>query len=894
MAKQIKQKDVIQADIWQNTIDSTKELINQVEVLNKELSKTAKASKKALNNNKNNDFDGLKSANDEIEKLNKNFNQKLTIDKERVKLEQKLKVLNSDSIQANVELKTQIAEQNKINKQLAKEKLNLVGAYEKESKRLIKLRKEYKDLIISEGKTTKETKKLAKQITKLDKELKDVDASAGQFQRNVGDYPDSMGDAANAILGVAAAALSAKASFDGVKGSLEANAEGSENVREVTSALAGAFSQVKNVVAGAALDLFDYGKAAISVIDGSKKGFQALGALKGGFDRTKEATKDFTQKVKDSALGQVELTRRIIDFEKAIRPLELRITDLNGLIEEQQIIAGDSTRSFKELNEAVLQGQAFQVERSKLVVAIAIEELAIINEKLRLAKASGGVEAELLNEQTEAQIKLKDARKDLNNEILENEKEKRQINQDTLERDLDILIDGFDNQKTINERKITNERETLIKRKQLLEETVALADKGFRGQKDIIEELSNVDVDIDELLSLDATELNKRIRELEQSEIIEGRTLEVIRERRIVLQDLEEAQQDINTASREGLDLEIEIEAQRTALYGGTQEDIDELEKERIENRKQSLIEQIEIAKDGSLEDLRLQKELNDLLLDENQKKLDELEKQEDEAKEKEIDNRKKVFAVLKALNDKFFDEKNKQADEEINDTQKRGEQLVELAGKGNKQASESLAENQKAQAEANRKKEELLQKQKQFEIALALIQAFNSELDAGKTTGEALTSAITSTTVLTSIAGSLPAFLDGTEDTGTAGKLDNNGGFHAILHDKERVMTKDQNAKMGGMANDDVANIVQDYNKGLLFDLNTVNPPQLEISAKNWETNEQILNRFDNLEVQLKKLNDKENYLGSDVDTMRKILTQKYQKGNTKININSKAPNIW
>ena len=59
-------------------------------------------------------------------------------------------------------------------------------------------------------------------------------------------------------MGVAAAAVTAQGAFNGVKGSLESTEAGSEAVRKVTSKLSGAFSQVQNVVANAALDLFGF------------------------------------------------------------------------------------------------------------------------------------------------------------------------------------------------------------------------------------------------------------------------------------------------------------------------------------------------------------------------------------------------------------------------------------------------------------------------------------------------------------------------------------------------------------------------------------------------------------------------------------------------------------
>jgi hypothetical protein len=53
------------------------------------------------------------------------------------------------------------------------------------------------------------------------------------------------------------------------------------------------------------------------------------------------------------------------------------------------------------------------------------------------------------------------------------------------------------------------------------------------------------------------------------------------------------------------------------------------------------------------------------------------------------------------------------------------------------------------------------------------------------------------------------PSFFVGTEDTGTGGKADGKGGFHAILHPHERVLTKEQNKKLKGLTNEQLVNTV-------------------------------------------------------------------------------------
>jgi len=188
--------------------------------------------------------------------------------------------------------------------------------------------------------------------------------------------------------------------------------------------------------------------------------------------------------------------------------------------------------------------------------------------------------------------------------------------------------------------------------------------------------LSSAGLDVDDLLLLDATALSRQIQQLEQSEIINTRTLEVIRERRIVLQDLEDGQSDLNDSQQEGIDIQNDLLAQEEALGKQTSENLqqnefsnEELEQTRFENQKKSLERRLKLTKQGSIEQLRLQQELNDLLLEENNRKSKEEEERRKEDLEKEIENRKKVLTTLKALNDKFFNDKLKQADEEIDAT---------------------------------------------------------------------------------------------------------------------------------------------------------------------------------------------------------------------------------
>jgi len=512
--------DIYEKDLYKNISKSGLDFIDVLNEMNKLFEVQAELIKNSVSANIK-DAKSIDQVGNAFESSNKSYEKRIKIDTERTILQQKIndqikiESKSLESLQANVDsLRKQRASLNKAekngvttaleaNKQRAelnvlikvsnkrlndaqKEVIDLTnvnkkldGEYDKQSKRLNELRKEFKDLILTEKKSTKETRKLQKEISKLDKELKDVDASAGQFQRNVGNYPETLQNATKAILATTAAAVGLKGGFDGIETSLNSTTEGSEEVRKVTSGLGGVFDQVKNVTASFALDLFDAGKAIVDVATGAKTGRQALGAFASVFKRTGDATEDFGKKVSDSVNANIELAESTIQFEKDIRPLEQRLSVLNGLIEQQAIIAGDSTRSFDDLNKAVVRGQALQEQRAKINIDIAKQELLLIQEEIRTKNLSVDASKDLLDQETQAIIKLADAENDLRNERAESRKEGRQIKQDELERDLDILIDGFDNQKTINERIIDNDKETLDARSQILEETRKLSDESF-------------------------------------------------------------------------------------------------------------------------------------------------------------------------------------------------------------------------------------------------------------------------------------------------------------------------------------------------------------------------------------------------------------------------------
>lgn len=265
-----------------------------------------------------------------------------------------------------------------------------------------------------------------------------------------------------------------------------------------------------------------------------------------------EASKAFTNFAESMRKAYEEGTRLfdlMVELEKAQIAATTETARLEGQISRLNITADNATKSFKEREAAAIAARAVEQQLAEINIDLARRELELINIRVSAAERRGNINRELQKEQAEALAEFIRAENELVNLELENDKIRSELKQDRLEKDLDILIDGFDNVKTINERIIADDQRTLDARREVFEQTAKLGEDSFNKQIETIRKFTKIRFDENELLAeQDAVALNERIRGLGLSEIIEGRLLEVIRERRIVLQDLSETEKDLQAA----------------------------------------------------------------------------------------------------------------------------------------------------------------------------------------------------------------------------------------------------------------------------------------------------------------------------------------------------------
>ena len=231
---------------------------------------------------------------------------------------------------------------------------------------------------------------------------------------------------------------------------------------------------------------------------------------------------------------------------------------------------------------------------------------------------------------------------------------------------------------------------------------------------------------------------------------------------------------------------------------------------------------------------------------------------------------------VIEGILDKVTQKRQEAIDKELEANQDRQDQLRELAARGVQDADNNLAEAERQQAELERQKEEALQRQARIELALSALSTYTAKVQAGD--DNALASTIADTQLLLNFVQSLPAFYEGTENTGLGGDVDNKGGFHAILHPNERVMTAEQNKQLDGLSNWELSNLGAMWKSGELMQPTVVT-----------QDNSEMINL-------LTDIKNKPTYLGRDYDkTERAIIETVIRQGRKERNHRKTGANgIW
>ncbi len=518
-------------------------------------------------------------------------------------------------------------------------------------------------------------------------------------------------------------------------------------------------------------------------------------------------------KFNDTLKEEIRLLNNKIRIEKANAKTQEEIKDLEDkrLYNTEFLIRGqiDKLKLEKQANEQIIQSNKNKFN-------------------------SQFIDAQLIAQNEEYDKALKN----LNDALDENIIQRKELNA-VEKKEVKTNKDKPKKQKEFNTQlKQTNEY--LSKQKELLQQLTEIEqDRALaRKTKGIDSEFERQMKSLQETGSFDASQLNQLIQERAdmESEFIDQRTiyeLDALEEKYRLIKEKELQQlEDDRTKKLAQTDITQEAIVKIEADYKIKKKELEANEEARQKDRA---TEEVIIVERGENEKLEVYKSTNEQILD--------LETQLSE-KLKELGNQRQqeTREFVKATADYFIKKSNEkiaQIEKEIQASQKQYDTLKKLAEEGNIDAKESLAEQQRIIAEANRKKEQEQKRQQRIKLAESVYSTYSQKVESNSK--NPLAETIRDTTLLNQFISSLPTFEDGTDDTGKNGRgIDGKGGFLSVLHPNERVVPKSLNAQIGGLTNEELSRIANEYNNGKIVRSDSQLGSALELSL--------LVGKLDNL----------------------------------------------
>lgn len=900
MAKKILSSDIIEQNIFKNTIKSADELIIKLTALNTEFKTVAETTKEVIKSSK---FDSVKSLNDftkATEQATKLQKAQLQVQNElnkalglKAKIEVQIEKSETERTRRTILQTKEQERQAKATEREIKAQSMLESRYARVNSWLNKLRAEYRDLAIKKELGLSLTEKeelrystLEKRIQTYDKALKGVDASMGIHNRNVGNYRsafDGLGFSvaqltrempafANSIgTGFMAISNNLPILFDELQKIKKANVELQATGQPTTSVfkqLAGAVFSFQTLLSVGVTLLTIYGAKIVdwvsNALSPANKELEELNKKQKRIAEEQKAQADFVGKESSMYVGLLYALKQTNKGSKERAELIKTINDQYGTTLKN---IQDETKFQNQLNTSIEKYIEYQKnkftlnkneERRQIILEKQYENDIKIREKReeiekREAEARSkrfGTESFYAKERLEkAQnelIALEDNARyyDRRLEVLAKTDLKLNNLNKTFDKQNDIQDKAVDSQKELN-LYTSKYLEILAKiqqyRNQVREtELQDQLNKEIQKQKDSISQIgvpenSEIESILQQQLDFKLEALNKEFKANQKV-----REQEYQEEKK----KLEEKRDTYKVGSKE---------------YSKYQESLKALDKD-YETETNFLAEQnadnkLKIEQDYKKEKQSIDKELFETW-EEYQTR--QLEKQKNNA-EKQLQQQKDTFQKLDQLAkfsaDYFIAQSERKIsaiDRQIDALNKQNDYMKDLAASGNINAQQSLAQNNKLIQEANKEKQKELKKQEKIKLAMTVFDSYNANLQSKELGGQnALVKTIKDVSLLQAFINSLPAFMEGTEDTGLNGKgVDGKGGFLSVLHPNERIVPKQLNEKMKGMSNLELSNLADDYLRGNVIKQDTV-------INTNWST-ELIVSKLDSLE---KAIVNKEEY---------------------------------
>jgi hypothetical protein len=870
MSKRIERNEIAEEGVLNNLLDPLKLLIGSLDEADKKLQSFADTVKNSVKSA--DDAKGMRELEQSTQAVNKAFTDKLEIDKQREKLakdiekaEAKLVLMQDEEYKQLQELKKAQREQNQSLK-------DGDDAYKKLSKSVRDAKNESKtlgaELLALEKSGLKNTEAYAKlaqtyeDVTKRaqegDSELKKLDKTVGDNFRNVGNYESALNELNKTV------------------------AQGGMGYRDLRKMIkeyqdiavkAGRTSPIGKQAIEDASKLQDE----LDTLQSQTKALADDGAnMKAALQLGEVVASSYQSVLAVQQLLGVE-SERILEIMAKIQAVQVVINNLNKI---RNSLDKASILTLK-INNVLLRAQTFIMgaqATATTAATVATRALRVAMLSLPIVAIIAGVTALVMwyNKGAKATEDLKNKVDELNKSLEENRKElerKRNFenqrilirNNDEIldqqakliqmERDLDVLkAKQPDNIKAIEnaEKSLSNERFNLLLLQQKQEE------KQFNEKIENLKEeftiIENINQEIVEAIikagGVQTVEQDKMIRKnLEDMRKVQNEIV-IMEEQRTIFAKKQEneraefqknaSKQFLKTVEKTTKEVKKMQEADLSVLDDEEVKDVQKALDERLgvqegflqrdkDLRTKANAERItdaeEMAKAEKENEIKLIEDLIELRRDYG-KDVTDLEAQlalmRQEFKMQDVDNTKEIFNELKQVAFDYYDYVANQAMQSYKNQEQAAQQmysaLAQMASTGNITAQESLAEQVKAQEEAQKAQMKIEQKKQKMQLISQGLNTFGSFIDAGDNPQVALGKTGVSMASLIGLINSLPSFFVGTEDTGKNGKgVDGKGGFVSILHPNERVMTAEQNAMTKGLSNPMLADVAWQYKTGNL-----------------------------------------------------------------------------
>lgn len=280
----------------------------------------------------------------------------------------------------------------------------------------------------------------------------------------------------------------------------------------------------------------------------------------------------------------------------------------------------------------------------------------------------------------------------------------------------------------------------------------------------------------------------------------------------------------------------------------------------------------------------------DELLIEQTKAQIEGLRNMGDESK-KMAEMLGEALLLVADIVDESFTKKIEAIDKMITKTTERADYLRQKALVGQLASQESLAFEQKKEAELEKNRERERKNQEKAKAFFTVLTTYQSKIDAGEKGGQAITSTIRDISVLKALASGLSGFYEGTDDVGKSmGKPQIKGkdGHIVRVDGSEQIWSKKDRSDVGNRSREEIKDY---FNKGLLSDMMKFDKSNDIINTNGLMFNDKrMLGKLNDISNGINSMNIPEGMVH--IDEVKQIMTLVSKKGNSVTKTRSKLFN--